>query len=134
MTERLEKYGTITDHLAGRQMQVMSADGPWLKILFRDGHCARIGFQDAAGNQVQGLPFLKGREKQSFRLRCNGQRLEYLGIQDGWLIVRTTTGLEEVIGVQDQDGQRLRCEPFLENLDVTIVLPGVGIDGSVSPL
>ena len=34
-------------------------DGEWLILRFTDGHEAKIGWQDASGNQLKGSPFLE---------------------------------------------------------------------------
>lgn len=51
--------GWITTHLQGRTVECLMEDGLWLVLRFTDGHEARIGWQDAAGNQVKGSPFLE---------------------------------------------------------------------------
>ena len=38
-------------------MQWFGKDGQWLIIRFMDGHEARIGWQDSAGNAIRGTPF-----------------------------------------------------------------------------
>ena len=49
-------------------------------------------------------------------------------LKDGtWLILKTTCGHEYRIGFQDIHGNQLKGEPFVENLDVTVVLIGAGV-------
>ncbi len=58
----LEKYGRggwITDHIKGKKLLRAEKDGQWLILVFADGHRARIGWQDASGNQLKGEPFLE---------------------------------------------------------------------------
>ena len=53
--------------------------------------------------------------------------------QDGeWLICVTTCGHRAKIGWQDIHGNQLKGSPFLENMDVDIVLPGIQIGGKVN--
>lgn len=58
-----------------------------------------------------------------------GRTLE-AALKDGeWLILRFTDGHETKIGWQDAGGNKLRGEPFLENMDVRIVIPGAQVGG-----
>lgn len=59
---KLEYYGDgaqISQHLQGKQIECFMQDGQWLIIRCTDGHEARVGWQDAAGNQLRGAPFLE---------------------------------------------------------------------------
>ena len=59
-----------------------------------------------------------------------GRTIESL-MQDGtWLVLRFTDGHEARIGWQDTKGNQLKGEPFLENLDVRILVPGAGLGGA----
>lgn len=50
--------------------------------------------------------------------------------KDGtFLIIRTTDGHDFRIGWQDTSGNQLKGEPFMENLDVTVVLKGASLSG-----
>ena len=51
--------GWITTFIEGRTLESAMKDGTWLVLRFTDGHEARIGWQDASGNQVKGEPFLE---------------------------------------------------------------------------
>ena len=51
--------GFITSWLQGRTVEYLLEDGKWLIIRFTDGHEARIGWQDASGNQLSGSPFIE---------------------------------------------------------------------------
>lgn len=67
MAKNLENYncsdgkggGWITSFLQGRVVESIMEDGQWLILRFTDGHEAKIGWQDAAGNQLKGSPFLE---------------------------------------------------------------------------
>lgn len=61
-----EGSGWITSHLQGRTIEALMIDGTWLIIRFTDGHEAKIGWQDASGNQVQGEPFLENLDVRVF--------------------------------------------------------------------
>jgi hypothetical protein len=51
-------------------------------------------------------------------------------MRDGlYLIIRCTDGHEARIGWQDTHGNQLKGDPFLENLDVKIAVPGAGFAG-----
>jgi hypothetical protein len=51
-------------------------------------------------------------------------------MRDGlYLIIRCTDGHEARIGWQDTHGNQLKGDPFLENLDVKIAVPGAGFKG-----
>lgn len=51
-------------------------------------------------------------------------------MRDGkWLIIRCTDGHEARIGWQDTSGNQLDGDPFLENMDVKIFVPGAGFSG-----
>lgn len=53
-------------------------------------------------------------------------------MRDGqWLILRFTDGHEARIGWQ-HSGNQVLGEPFLENLDVRIFIPGAGLTGKAS--
>ena len=56
-----------------------------------------------------------------------GRTVECFGMDGTWLIVRFTDGHEARIGWQDKSGNKLQGEPFLENLDVRIVLQGADL-------
>ena len=58
-TAHHEGAGWITSHLEGRTVEALMIDGTWLILRFLDGHEARIGWQDAHGNQIKGEPFLE---------------------------------------------------------------------------
>ena len=58
-----------------------------------------------------------------------GKTVESLMMDSTWLIVRFTDGHEARIGWQDTGGNQLKGEPFLENLDVKIMVSGVGMSG-----
>ena len=45
--------------MQGKTVEWFGQDGTWLVVRFTDGHEARIGWQDASGNQVKGSPFLE---------------------------------------------------------------------------
>ena len=52
-------------------------------------------------------------------------------LRDGeWLIIRCTDGHEARIGWQDTHGNKLRGDPFLENLDVRVFISGAGLTGT----
>ena len=64
--QQLAKYGEqghlggfITSFCAGKTVESFLMDGVWLILVFTDGHQARIGWQDSAGNQLKGEPFLE---------------------------------------------------------------------------
>ena len=58
-----------------------------------------------------------------------GKTLE-CAMKDGtWLILRFTDGHECRIGWQDIHGNQLNGEPFTENLDVKIAVPGASFSG-----
>ena len=64
--KQLEKYGSqghlggwITSHIQGRTLECALMDGEWLILRFIDGHEAKIGWQDASGNQLKGSPFIE---------------------------------------------------------------------------
>jgi hypothetical protein len=64
--KQLETYGSqghlggwITSFCQGRTIDCLLMDGTWLILRFCDGHEARIGWQDASGNQLKGSPFLE---------------------------------------------------------------------------
>ncbi len=58
-----------------------------------------------------------------------GRTIECL-MRDGmFLIIRFTDGHEARIGWQDKSGNQLAGDPFLENLDVRIFVPGAGFSG-----
>lgn len=59
-----------------------------------------------------------------------GRKIESLLIDGTWLIIRFIDGHEARIGWQDKSGNQVRGEPFLENLDVRIVVPGAGFTGT----
>ena len=66
MAKQLETFGQqghgggwITSFLQGRTVECIMEDGQWLILRFTDGHEAKIGWQDAAGNQLRGSPFLE---------------------------------------------------------------------------
>ena len=61
-----------------------------------------------------------------------GRVVESLLIDGTWLILRFTDGHEARIGWQDTKGNQLQGEPFLENLDVRIAVPGAGLGGQAS--
>ena len=63
---------------------------------------------------------------------CAGKTVEWFGRDGTWLIIRFTDGHEARIGWQDTAGNQLRGDPFLENLDVRITLPGVAMTGTAS--
>ena len=56
-----------------------------------------------------------------------GRTVDKLLIDGTWLIIRFTDGHEAKVGWQDVSGNQLKGEPFLENLDVSIVLAGAEI-------
>jgi hypothetical protein len=58
-----------------------------------------------------------------------GKTIECLLIDGTWLIIRTTDGHEFKIGWQDSSGNQVQGEPFLENLDARIIVPGAQIGG-----
>lgn len=58
-----------------------------------------------------------------------GRTIEYLAKDGTWLIIRFTDGHEARIGWQDKSGNQLAGEPYLENLDVKLVLQGVDAFG-----
>ena len=70
----LGKYGTginqgpgfITSLLQGKTIDCLLIDGTWLIIRCTDGHEARIGWQDASGNQLKGEPFLENLDVRVF--------------------------------------------------------------------
>lgn len=51
--------GWINTHIQGRTLEAAMKDGQWLVLRFVDGHEAKIGWQDASGNQIKGEPFLE---------------------------------------------------------------------------
>jgi len=62
LPEKLAHYGEgahISNLCSGKTVDYFYKDGQWLLIRFTDGHEARIGWQDAAGNQLKGEPFLE---------------------------------------------------------------------------
>ena len=58
-----------------------------------------------------------------------GRTVEAFMMDGTWLILRFTDGHEARIGWQDTSGNQLKGEPFLENLDVKIVVAGAGLSG-----
>ena len=73
MAKQLEQYGEqghgggwITSFLQGRTVESIMEDGQWLILRFTDGHEAKIGWQDAAGNQLRGSPFLENLDVKIF--------------------------------------------------------------------
>ena len=58
-----------------------------------------------------------------------GRTVEALMKDGTWLIIRFTDGHEARIGWQDIHGNQLKGDPFLENLDVRIVVAGAGFSG-----
>ena len=58
-----------------------------------------------------------------------GRTVECLMKDGEWLIVRFTDGHEAQIGWQDIHGNKLKGEPFLENLNVRIQVKGAGFSG-----
>ena len=67
--------GFITSHLRGRTVDKLLIDGTWLIIRFTDGHEAKVGWQDTAGNQLKGEPFL---ENLDVRIALVGAEIELL--------------------------------------------------------
>lgn len=61
-----------------------------------------------------------------------GRTIESLMKDGEWLIIRFTDAHEARIGWQDASGNKLKGEPFLENLDVRIRVPGAAISGQAS--
>ena len=57
-----------------------------------------------------------------------GKTVDHLEKDGIWLILVTTCGHRYRIGWQD-NGNQLKGEPFLENLDVRILIEGAGISG-----
>jgi hypothetical protein len=52
-------------------------------------------------------------------------------LRDGtWLIIRCTDGHEARIGWQDKNGNQLQGDPFLENMDVKVWVPGASLGGA----
>jgi hypothetical protein len=60
---------------------------------------------------------------------CAGRTIESFLMDGTWLILRFTDGHEARIGWQDTSGNQLKGEPFLENLDVRIMVPGANLSG-----
>jgi hypothetical protein len=60
---------------------------------------------------------------------CAGKTVESFMMDGTWLILRFTDGHEAKIGWQDKSGNQLQGEPFLENLDVRIMVPGAKLSG-----
>ena len=58
-----------------------------------------------------------------------GRTIEALLIDGIHLIIRFTDGHEAVIGWQDSSGSQLKGEPFLERLDVKVLLQGASVGG-----
>ena len=63
-----------------------------------------------------------------------GRTVEAFMMDGTWLILRFTDGHEARIGWQDTSGNQLKGEPFLENLDVKIMVAGAGLSGVGSKL
>ena len=61
-----------------------------------------------------------------------GRTIESLLIDGTNLVIRFTDGHEAVLGWQDKSGNRLNGEPFLETLNVRLVLPGAAIVGKAN--
>lgn len=66
MAKQLETFGQqghgggwITSFVQGKVLESCLQDGEYLILRFTDGHEARIGWQDAGGNQLKGSPFLE---------------------------------------------------------------------------
>ena len=51
--------GWITSFVQGKTLDCCLQDGTYLILRFTDGHEAKIGWQDASGNQIKGSPFLE---------------------------------------------------------------------------
>ena len=51
--------GWITSFLQGKTIEALMMDGTFLIIRTTCGHEARIGWQDAKGNQLKASPFLE---------------------------------------------------------------------------
>ena len=60
---------------------------------------------------------------------CQGKTVDCFMRDGQWLIVRFTDGHEARIGWQDIQGNQLKGDPFLENMDVKILVPGAGFSG-----
>ena len=58
-----------------------------------------------------------------------GRTIEAFMMDGTWLILRFTDGHEARIGWQDTSGNQLKGEPFLENLDVKILIQGASLKG-----
>lgn len=58
----------------------------------------------------------------------SGRTIESFLMDGTWLILRFTDGHEARIGWQDTSGNQLKGEPFLENLDVRILVLGAGFE------
>jgi hypothetical protein len=58
---------------------------------------------------------------------CKGRTVEWFGQDGTWLILRFTDGHEAKIGWQDKHGNQIKGSPFLENLDVRILVPGANV-------
>jgi len=58
-----------------------------------------------------------------------GKTISHLEEDGEWLIICTTDSHRYRVGWQDAAGNKLMGSPFLENLDVRIVVPGASITG-----
>lgn len=63
-----------------------------------------------------------------------GKKIESFLKNGEFLLLKFTDGHEAWIGWQDAAGNALKGEPYLERLDATIRLPGLGSDGTVGKL
>ena len=63
-----------------------------------------------------------------------GRTIDCLLRDGSWLLIQCTDGHIAKIGWQDTSGNQLKGDPFLENLDVKIVVAGAGLSGVGSKL
>ena len=58
--------GWITSFLLGKVIDSCLKDGQWLILRTTCGHEAKIGWQDASGNQIKGEPFVENMDVRIF--------------------------------------------------------------------
>ena len=59
-----------------------------------------------------------------------GKTISGLYIQDEFLVIATTDNHHYRVGWQDKAGNILKGEPFLENLDIKLILPTASINSN----